>query len=332
MRRLVVAPNWVGDCVMALPFLRALKKSDLEGEITVLCGGNSAPIFQIEGSASAIVVARTSPGSRPRQAFRLRRRKFDEAWVLPNSFRAALTARLTGARRRYGYASDRRNFLLTDCPARPGTEQHQLRDYDVLLLAGGVEPDIEPPRLVPPASMRDEAAASLDAWKLRGEGALIFMAPGAAFGETKRWSAERFALLADSLMDEGNRVAIVIGPSEVELGRLVARRARHRIPVLGDDKNTAELAAMFACGNLLVGNDSGPAHLAAAVGTRVLVIFGPTDPGRTRPSGATVKVLDRYVHCSPCFLKKCPYGHECMEEITVEAALAAARQLLAPGK
>jgi ADP-heptose:LPS heptosyltransferase len=97
---------------------------------------------------------------------------------------------------------------------------------------------------------------------------------------------------------------------------------------VGEDLDPVELAALFARARLVVANDSGPAHLAAAVGTPVVAFFGPTDPGRTAPSGGRVRVLDRYVFCSPCFRETCPYGHECMEEITVEDALRACEELI----
>ena len=330
MKRLVVAPNWVGDCVMAIPVVRALKASDPAGRLTVIARASAAPVWRMTGLAEVIVAARgRGGGALLRDVGRARRARCDEIWVLPNSFRSALLARLAGAPRRLGYATDRRRFLLTDSPPKPDETRHQLRDYDRLLEAAGVAPDPDPPRLIVSPEAARKAADYLESYRM-GEGARpIFLSPGAAFGDTKRWPAERFALLADELMDEGNKVALTIGPDEIELGRLIARRARHRIPVMGADLDTGELAALLAAGRLHVGNDSGPAHVAAAVGIPGVVFFGPTDPGRTAPQGAPVRVLDRYVFCSPCYLKTCPYRHECLEEITVEAALSAVRPLLA---
>jgi ADP-heptose:LPS heptosyltransferase len=120
----------------------------------------------------------------------------------------------------------------------------------------------------------------------------------------------------------------VIGPTERELGARVVASAQTSVPVIGSDLDPVELAALLARARVLVGNDSGPSHLAAAVGTPVVTFFGPTDPGRTEPSGAPTRVLDRYVFCSPCFREECPYGHECMKEITVEGALKAVEELV----
>ena len=327
MKRLVIGPNWLGDGVMALPFLRALKRSDPGGELAVLARPSTAPVFAMSGTVDDVWTSR----GRDLAGFwwdarRGRRARPDEIWVLPHSFRSALLARAMGGRRRFGYATDGRKALLTDAVPPPPPTGHQLRDEDRLLAAANVAPDGEAPRISIPAALSEEAGREIVSWQLAPRP--IFLAPGAAFGPTKLWPAERFALLADALLDRGEKVALVVGPDEVELGRLIARRARHRIPLLGAELDTGRLAALLSRGRLLVGNDSGPAHLAAAVGTPAVVFFGPTDPGRTAPSGAPVLVLDRYVFCSPCYLKKCPYQHECLEEITVETALEAALRML----
>jgi heptosyltransferase-2 len=315
---------------MALPFLRALKRHDPEGSLVVLCRPAHAPLFALAPWVDRVIPA--AAGSAVlRASWKARRQRFDEAWVLPHSFRSALAAFLSGARRRYGYAGQRREIFLTDGPERPPATGHQLRDEDALLARAGIAPDTDPPRISPSPETVSRMRRLLETEQLldpaTGYGPIL-LAPGGAFGPTKRWPAERFAFLADALMDRGRRAAILIGPGEVELGRLVAHRARHRIGVVGGDLDTGELAALLSLAGLLVGNDSGPAHVAAAVGTPVIVFFGPTDPGRTAASGAPVAVLDRYVFCSPCYLKTCPYGHECMDEISVEMAHAAALRLL----
>ena len=314
---------------MAIPVVRALRRSDPGGDLRVLARASSAPIWRMTGQVDVLVAARgRGIGALLRDAGRARRARCDEIWVLPNSFRSALVARLAGAPRRFGYATDRRAALLTHAPGKPGETRHQLRDYDRLLDEAGIPPDTDPPRLTVSPDAARKAARELESYRIEEGDRPVFLSPGAAFGETKRWPAERFALLADALMDGGIKVALTVGPDELELGRLIARRARHRIPVMGADLDTAELAALLAAGRLHVGNDSGPAHLAAAVGTPSVVFFGPTDPGRTAPEGAAVEILDRYVFCSPCYLKVCPYRHECMEEISVEAALSAVKRLL----
>ena len=329
MKRLVIAPNWLGDGVMAIPFLRALKASDPEGRLAVLARPSLAPIFPMTGAVDETWRSRgRDVAGFAGDVLAGRRAHPDEIWVLPHSFRSALLAFAIGGRRRFGYRGDRRGSFLTHSASRPPAVGHQLRDEDRLLALAGIAPDEGPPRLTISTAAASAAARELDMHQIDGPPGPVLLAPGAAFGPTKMWPAERFALLADALLDRGERAALVIGPGEGELGMLIARRARHRLPILGAELDTAQLAALLARARLLIGNDSGPAHLAAAVGTPVVVFFGPTDPGRTAPQGAPALVLDRYVFCSPCYLETCPYQHECMEEITVEMALESAVRLL----
>ncbi len=322
MRRLVIAPNWIGDAVMSLPFLRALARSDPGGTIAVLARRGPAAIYRAEGSADELL---------PRSAFlaealAARRGRFDEAWLLPNSYRAALLARASGAPRRIGYATERRGWLLTIAPPPPPGTDHQLRDYDALLAARGIAPDPEPPRLPVPAAALARAHEALE--KARVRAGFAALCPGSAFAQSKRWPPERFAALADALAERGLPPAVLVGPGEAELGARVATGARSRPPVLGADVDPVELAAMLSLSRVAITNDSGPMHLAGAVGTPVVALFGPTDPGRTGPSGSPSRVLDRYVFCSPCFKTECPYGHECLREISVDDVVRAVEELV----
>jgi heptosyltransferase-2 len=321
--RLVIAPNWIGDSVMSLPFLRALRRARPAGRIAVLARPGPAAIYGAEGSGDVVLTR----SSFLHDAGAARAARPDEAWLLPNSFRAALLAFVSGARRRIGYATDRRAWLLTDALPVPAGTGHQLRDYDALLEAAGVTPDLDPPRLAVPEAAALRAERALEAAGLSPDAGLLLLCPGSAFAPTKRWPADRYAALAEAVSGRGFSSAIVIGPGERELGARVAAGAAPRVPVLGEDLDPAELAALLARARVVVANDSGPMHLAAAVGTPVVAFFGPTDPGRTAPSGAPSRILDRYVFCSPCFRTKCPYGHECMREISVEDAVRAVEEL-----
>jgi len=322
--RLVIAPNWVGDAVLSLPTLRALRRRHPDDRLAVLARRGPAAVYRAEGSADEVL----SRGSFFADVRAARAGRFDEAWLLPNSIRAALIAYLSGARRRLGYATDRRAALLTDAlPSPPGTA-HQLRDYDALLRHAGVPPDPDPPRLpISPATLR-RAQEALVASRIPDLARGVVLCPGSATSPTKRWPAERFAALADALAQRGLPCAVAGGPGEGELLRAVSEAARRPIPVLGADLDPVELAAVFSLARVVVSNDSGPAHLAAAVGTPVVVFFGPTDPGRTAPAGAAARILDRYVFCSPCYQETCPYGHECMREITVDDAVRAVEDVM----
>jgi len=324
MNRVVVAPNWLGDCVMALPVLRAIRRAHPQNGLAVLARPGMANLFLAEGSADTVIERSGIFGD----VRRLRRKRFAEAWLLPNSFRSALAPWLAGIPERIGYDTDFRGPLLTRRLKEPRRTEHQLRDYDALLRSRGIEPDLEAPRLPVTAKGLDRAASSLDAAGVDRDGPLALLAPGAAFGWTKRWPPDRYAALGDLLTARGLGCAVVIGPGEEKLGAAVAASARARLPVVGASLDPLELLALLSCARVVVANDSGPVHLAAGVSVPVVAFFGPTDPGRTAPTGAPSRVLDRYVFCSPCYLKQCPYGHECMKEITVQMAFEAVQELV----
>ncbi len=325
MKRLVIGTNWIGDTVMSLPFLRAIRAAHPGDFLAVFAPRGPASIYRAEGTADEVLTRSTML----RDAAALAARRFDESWLLPNSFRAALYARASGAPRRIGYSTDRRGFLLTHALPPPAGTDHQLRDYDALLSAHGIAPDREPPRLPLSEEARRQARETLAAAGLPVGDRLVLLSPGSAKDATKRWRAGRFARLGDLLAQRRLSCAIVVGPEERALGASVSTAAQAPLPVLGVDLDPVGLAALLSHSRLLVSNDSGPMHLASAVGTPVVAFFGPTDPGRTAPTGSPARVLDRYVFCSPCFRSTCPYGHECMKEITVEMALAACEELLA---
>src|ERR1700737_2292450 len=142
-KRLVIAPNWLGGAVMAIPFLRALQGAHPGGSRGVLAARGPAAVFTAQGSADTILTR----SSLPADVAAIRRGRFDEAWLLPNSFRAGLLSFLGAVPERIGYATDRRTPLLTTALAPPAGTGHQLRDYDALLRARGIEPDCDPPRL-----------------------------------------------------------------------------------------------------------------------------------------------------------------------------------------
>ena len=229
---------------------------------------------------------------------------------------------------RWGYRTDLRGPLLEPgVPAPGGHERHQLRDYDRLLRAMGSKPDPTAlPRLEPGRAAAERAAAALADAGGDAEPRVALFA-GTAFGPSKRWPAERFGELARRLVeDEGLPVALLAGPGEEELAAKVAAAAGVAPPILGPDLDLAELAALLARFELLVTNDSGPMHLAAAVGTRCVALFGPTDPRRTAPLGEGHQVLWTNRWCSPCFKKRCPLiHHRCLKEITVERVLEVVR-------
>ena len=291
--RLVIAPNWIGDAVMSLPVLRALRRRHPGDGLAVLARRGPAAVYRAEGSAGEIL----ERGSFLADVRSLRAKGFDEAWLLPNSMNAALLAFLSGAPRRLGYATDRRGALLTDALPPPSGDAHQLRDYDALLLHGGVPPDPDPPRLPIPPEAAAKALAALNA--AAAPAGFVALCPGSATAPGKRWPAERYAALARVLSASGIPSVVAVGPAERALGQSIAASAGVPTPVVGADLDPVELAAALARARAVASNDSGPAHLAAAVGAPTVVFFGPTDPRRTAPIGKTVRILERMRDVTP---------------------------------
>ncbi|HET9470366.1 MAG TPA: glycosyltransferase family 9 protein, partial [Usitatibacter sp.] len=183
-----------------------------------------------------------------------------------------------------------------------------LRDYDALLRHAGVPPDPDPPALPIPSPAAERARAALSSALVPER--FVALCPGSATAPEKRWPAARYAALARVLSERGISCAVAVGPAERELGRTVAAACPFPLPVVGADLDAVELAAVLARALAVASNDSGPAHLAAAVGTPTVVFFGPTNPGRTAPVGARVRVLER------------------MEEVTAEEAARAVEEMI----
>ncbi len=324
----VFAPNWVGDTVMALPVLEALAAAGRRP--AVLARPHLAPLLELCPAVAAVV---QRSGEDHETVAELRRHRFAEAVLLPNSFRAAWLARRAGIPRRWGYRGNWRSALLAPAVARPGRDRHQVADYRELLAAMAVPPPPDwRPRLPLAAADHDAGAQLVERTGLGGGGPLVGLFPGAEFGPSKRWPWRRFAELARELRRRlpAARILIVVGPRETWLGVRIHEESGKLHPLAGPDLDLGRLARLLSRLDLLITNDSGPMHLAAAVGVRCVALFGPTDPRRTAPAGDGHRVLYTDRWCSPCFRRRCPLvHHRCLGEIGVERPLAEALAALA---
>jgi len=300
-RLLVVMPSWVGDCVMATPLLRAVRRlctaDDGGAFLAAYLRPHLATLFDASGLFDELIAGRPAGLPGPvREAARLGGFAFDTALLLPNSFRAALTVRLAGIPRRIGYDRDRRGRLLTDpvsCPMPGGWHQPMpLIDYYLALAAPfGVDAgDDRAPRVRPAAGELEKARELLAAAGMTQSRPIALLNPGASKA-AKRWPAERFAVLADRLHEDFDMQVMVNGsPAERALTREVADRVRRaRVLDLGQSGiGLATLAALCAFADLVVTNDTGTRHIAAAVGfdckrrgdpaPAVVTIFGTVRP------------------------------------------------------
>jgi heptosyltransferase II len=330
LRTAVVAPNWVGDTMMAWPVLEAL--ADSGRRLAVLARPHLHPLLRLS-PAVAELIERDEPAP---TVERLRRAACVEAVLLPGSFRAAWLARQAEIPHRWGYRGNWRAALLSAPVPRPRRRRHQIEDYRELLAALGVaEPASWVPRLELPEAVRRAGEERLARGRLRAEGTLVGLFPGAEFGPSKRWPWRRFAELARELRRARPQLGTVIlaGPSEVWLAVRVHEESGRLHPVVGPELDLAQLAGVLSHLDLLVTNDSGPMHLAAALGVPCLALFGPTDPRRTAPAGEGHQVLSTDRWCSPCFQRRCPlFHHRCLRDIGVAQATEAALALLAAGR
>jgi heptosyltransferase-2 len=318
-------PNWLGDTVMAEPALRAVRRAHAQAR--VLLAGPWAALLGGQGLADTLVTYPRAWAGRLAAADVVRRFAPEIALVLPNSFESALAAWYWGARRRIGFAAGGRSALLTDAPALPEPRRHQIDEY--LLLAERCDArteDVEP-RLSPPAAdapERLEARALLDAGGPRS-GHTIGVHLGAAYGSAKTWPAERVADFCRLLDGTGTRTVLLGTAAEAPTAAAIA--AQTRATSLAGRDRPALLPALLAELDVLVSGDTGVAHLAAALGTPVVTLFGPTDPALSAPRGRAT-ALTNPVPCAPCFYRVCPIEHPCLRGLEATRVRDAALGLL----
>jgi heptosyltransferase-2 len=326
-RVLVRLPNWLGDTVMALPALRALRRAVPGAELWCL-GPWVGPILENEPGITRRIAPPPGVSARLTQARRLRQAGFDLAVVLPNSFETALAAWLSGARWRLGYGEGRRG-LLTHALRADVDPVHQVAAYLRVLAPLGVEGVATPPTLAVDAARRVEARRLLADGDLPAGAPRVGLQLGAALGPAKLWPAGRLATLATRLEARGVRPVLLGSPSAQGLGEAVQAAAGGRIPSLVGRDRPALLAALIAELDALVAADSGPAHVAAAVGVPAVTLFGPTDPRLTAPLGPAQQAIWHRPACGPCFLRKCPIDHRCLQAVEVAEVEAAVMTALA---
>jgi heptosyltransferase-2 len=325
MKRLVIlAPNWLGDAVMALPAIADLRRSAKDAVIAVAARAPVAPMFRLVPELDEVLTIER------RGWFGLgtdlRGGAFDTALLLPNSLHAALTVFRAGIPERWGYRTDCRGQLLTRA-VQPPWGLHQAEYYQQLVHALGFPNGPLEPRLPVPNTARDAASNLLSSAGWDPRTPLVVLAPGAAYGGAKRWPPERFAALASGLAADGVRTAMVGSGGDRRTTDEVKVREPRAIDLVGQT-DLSQLAGVLALARALVTNDSGAMHLAAAIGTPVTAVFGPTDERATRPLGDGHTVVTANVWCRPCMLRECPLDHRCMDTIDTGQVIAATRRVL----
>lgn len=333
---LIRAVNWVGDAVMTTPAIGVIRESFPRAEITILANPLVAQIFSPHEWIDRVMtfdqkgVHRGILG-RFRLAAEVRKHSFDLAIVLPNSFNSALVPWLAGIPARLGKNSDGRGFMLSAryIPADHPPFGHEVNYYLNLMRHFGISGQTSRPRL---CILPEEERLAQDRLALQGidQGDFVIgINPGASYGSAKRWYPDRFAEVAAKLAAEWSAKIIVFGgPGETDMAADIERRL-DKVPSLNLAGKTTvrELMALINRCNFFITNDSGPMHIAAALDVPVVAIFGSTDHTGTSPFSDKAVVVRKSVECAPCKLRECPTDHRCMQAVTVDDVLAAARHL-----
>jgi len=326
---LVWAPNWLGDAVLAIPTLANLRRSFPAARISLLVRPWVSGLFRPSPFIDELLEV-PSWNQLAWAVTALRRRQFELALLLPNSFRTALISMLAGIPHRIGYVTDGRAPLLTVgvCPSSR-TSRHQVDSYLALLRALRWDAWVRPTRLTLPPESDAEVERLFAASGVTPDELLIGINPGAAYGTAKRWPTERFAEAADHLADRLGTTALLFGsPMEAPLTRVIREQMRGRVIDFGGRTTLAAFTGLLGRCRLLLTNDTGAMHVAAALGVSCVALFGPTDPRRTGPLGSAHRVLRDPPACSPCRYRDCPIDHRCMRRLGVEEVVAAAETLL----
>lgn len=327
------APNWLGDAVMALPAIGDLLATFGDDAVDVYAAPVPASLYrrveppfrlvELTGAGRLRRLGRAVP--------RLRRARYDLAVVFPPSFSSALLVWLGGVRARVGYRAECRSPLLSASPARPSrgamhlSEEYRRLAQEAARAIGRSAARAEGVRRVRPATEDRTAARALVGGVPRPR---IALAPGAAYGETKRWPAERFGALAARLAARGASIFVTGAGADRPAADAVVRSGAGRARNVTGDTDLGTAAALFAEMNLVVTNDSGAMHLAAAVGVPIVAIFGSTSPAWTAPLGDRTRIIARDEPCAPCFARTCGIGTVCLTRIEVDEVYRACDELL----
>jgi heptosyltransferase II len=330
-RIVIMAPNWLGDAVMALPAIRDARRHFADAHFSVGARPSVAPLFRAVPGIDEIV---TLNGRKAVEELRA-----DIGILLPNSFRSAWVLKGAGVRERWGYRADFRGFLLTKGVSRPRHKVHFGEYYQNLVRELGIETGPLTPQLIVPAGKIVAGARLLQSRGWTPGRTLVGLAPGAAFGHAKRWPSKRYGALVKLLIEESGAMCVLLGRDEDrDAGRIVESAvvgdaAKSLINLIGLTDLLGLMGVLAHC-RAVVANDSGALHLAAAMGTSVTAIHGPTDERYSVPlssfevPGERVGSMFEPVFCRPCFLRECPIDHRCMTRIPTERVFASVRRQL----
>ena len=325
-------PNWLGDFIMALPVIVDVKKRFPKAKVTVMCLSSFQVLLQNHPYIDTIFSF-----DKPQNIWDFRRHKniikkikdgsYDLGILLTNSFSSALWMFLGKVKYRLGYNLHGRRFLLNHSFVRE-ENVHQITSYKKLLFPLAVPHSETMPKVFVTQQEIENIISILENYGYAKDKPLVVIHPGAAYGDAKCWLPERFQEVAQYLIEHLSCYVVFVGQAFAKdlIDTIMQKLGRRAINLVGKT-NMRELASLLAVSTVLLTNDSGPMHLAAALDTAVVAIFGSTDSKKTGPF-AKAKILYKPLECSPCFKRKCPYEKKCMQMITSEEVIEAVRQFV----
>ncbi|NLI83593.1 MAG: lipopolysaccharide heptosyltransferase II [Deltaproteobacteria bacterium] len=330
IRILVRSTNWIGDAVMTTPAMAALRAFFPAARITVAANPSVAELFSPHPSCDEVIVLDKQRAHQGLQGlFRfsriLNRERFDLALLFQNALEAGILAWLARIPIRAGYSTDGRGFLLTHrVPVgRAERAMHHTAYYLHMLKSLGIEGGNGRLCLTCTASERAWAQSVL------GEDFWVAINPGATYGSAKRWFPDRFARVASTLAGKtGAGILLVGGATERAIGAEIEKAVNGRVLNLMGETSVRQLMALLEKCRLLITNDSGPMHVAAALGIPLVALFGPTDHTTTSPLADNWRLVRKPAECAPCLKRTCPTDHRCMEAIGPDDVLQAVKDLM----
>jgi len=330
MKILIRATNWVGDAIMALPALRAVRHKFSDAQIAIVARPYVADIYTGQGICDELIPYDSKGphrGWKGREllAKELRIRRFETALLFQNAFDAAWLAWRAQVPQRIGYARDGRSFLLTTAVPVPKAGEiaahEQFYYLELLRRVGWIDKLAEDAHITLQVSeaARERARRILQEAGVRPNVRRVAVGAGASYGSAKCWPPDRFAKALNDLLARGDADILLFGTTGEATVSAAIASALQRPPIdLTGRTSIADLPALLSHCHLFLGNDSGAMHVAAAVGLPVVAVFGPTDPDGTAPVTPKATIVQQKPYCSPCFLRRCPTDHRCMTAVTPE--------------
>jgi heptosyltransferase II len=337
MKTLIIAPSWVGDAVMSQPLLARLQANS-PGRIDVLAPAWVLPVYRRmsevgETLASPFGHGDASLSKRWRLGREIAGRGYQRAVVLPNSLKSALVPFFAGIPERIGFTGEARFGLVN--------RRHRLDKAALPLMVerfaqlaeppgGALSRPVAMPRLQSSREQQTATLAALASLSLTRPDKLAVLCPGAEYGPAKRWPTAHFARLARALADDGFAVWALGSGKDREFGETIATLSGGACRNLCGHTNLEQAIDVLAMSELVITNDSGLMHVAAAVDRPLVALFGSSSPGFTPPLTTRAEIVSLQLGCSPCFKRECPLGHlDCLNRLTPERVLEACRKTLA---